>query len=485
MRVQRNMPFRRILVIALLVVPALLCGGSTAQAMTLGFTDQGILGLPSAADRQAGLQNAGRAGGRVWRFYVRWAAVSPQKPPSMSAAADPSWPGYSFTNLDATLRAVAAAGQQPLPFISGAPAWAEGSDRPDPDQAPAGTWRPSPAYFKAFATALATRYSGAFPDPLTPGATLPAITTWQAWNEPNLSVDLTPQWTRTTGGWKAASPGIYRKLLNAFYAGVKSVSPNNLVVTAGTGPYGDLNEGDPRMPPVRFWRELLCVGKGSRPRARRCAKVSFDAIAHHPYPIGPPRRTALNADDAVVPDVRKITRLVGPALRAGTVRPRKSKPLWITEISWDSSPDPDGLALADQATYLEGALYVLYQQGADVVTWFNLRDDAPTPSYAATYQSGIFLRGASPSEDTPKPAYTAFRFPFTAYRNSGIARLWGMAPSPGASVTVQAQRGDQWVTAATLRAKHDRTFTGRLRVGPNTNLRATTGTDTSLVWRTQ
>ncbi len=476
---------RRGLVVCILSLTPALIVPNGAHAMELGFTDQGLVQLPNPADTQAGLQNATRAGGTVWRFYVRWSVIAPRRPQTTTDATDPSWSGYNWARVDATLREIAAAGQQPLPFIAGAPAWAEGPNRPDTSEAPSGTWRPSPSDFRSFAVAMAKRYSGTFPDPLTPGATLPAITTWQAWNEPNLSVDLTPQWTRTASGWKAASPGIYRKLLNAFYAGVKSVRPDNLVVTAGTGPYGDLNEGDARMPPVRFWRELLCVGKGARPKARRCAKVSFDAIAHHPYPIGPPRRTARNADDAVVPDVRKITRLVGPALRAGTIRPRKSKPLWITEISWDSSPDPDGLPLAEQATYLEGALYVLYQQGADVVTWFNLRDDAPTPSYAATYQSGIFLRGASPSEDTPKPAYTAFRFPFTAYRNSGIARLWGMAPAAGVSVTVQAQRGNQWVTAATLRARGDRTFTGRLRVGPNTNLRATTGTDTSLVWRTQ
>lgn len=307
----------------------------------------------------------------------------------------------------------------------------------------------------------------------------------QAWNEPNLYTDLNPQWVRRNDRWVPFSPAHYRRMANAFYDGVKRGDPSARVLSAGTGPFGDLNEGDPRMPPVRFWRELLCVRNGTVPRATRCGKtVKFDAIAHHPYPIGPPRRTARNADDAVVPDVRKITRLIPAALRGGTLAPRTHKPLWITEISWDSSPDPNGLSLSEQAQYLEGALFVLWRQGADVVTWWNMRDEPPTPSFAASFQSGIFFRGPSPAQDEPKPSYTAFRFPFTAYRTNGVARLWGKTPGDR-SVTIQAQQGGSWVTAARLKAGSNRIFTGRLRVGPNTPLRAVAGPDTSLVWRTQ
>jgi hypothetical protein len=80
----------------------------------------------------------------------------------------------------------------------------------------------------------AVRYDGRFPDPLKPGAFLPRVRYWQPWNEPNLSYYLSPQWTRTGGRWAPASAGIYRGLLNAFYAAVKRVSSSNFVVTAGT-----------------------------------------------------------------------------------------------------------------------------------------------------------------------------------------------------------------------------------------------------------
>ncbi|UUY02905.1 hypothetical protein LRS13_19795 [Svornostia abyssi] len=453
--------------------------------MQLGFTDERTLQLGSTTDAGAGLANARTAGASVWRFQLSWREVAPTQPPNLATARDPGWEGYRWTRTDEHVRRLASAGLQPLPFVFGAPAWAEGSGRPEASRTvPVGVWKPNAAAYGAFATAVARRYSGTYPDPTRPGTTLPAIKTWQAWNEPNLSVDISPQWVRKNGRWTPESPRIYRALLNAFYAGVKSVNPKATVVTAGTGPYGDLNEGDPRMMPVRFWRELLCVSTtGKVPKAKKCPKVSFDAIAHHPYPIGPPRRTARNADDAVVPDVKKITRLLPAATRRGTIRPAGAKPLWITEISWDSRPDPDGVSLEQQATYLQGALYVLYQQGADVVTWFNLRDQAPTPSYAATYQSGVFLRGSTPAEDVAKPSYTAFRFPFTAYRTRGVARLWGMAPA-GGGVTIQARQGDRWVTAARLRAAGNRIFTGRLRVGQGVSLRAVWNNDTSLVWRT-
>lgn len=469
-----------------LVAATLLSGGypNGAQALELGFSDISVPTGMSPEETATAFGNARGAGASTWRLKVAWSSVAPNRPPTRVSAADPSWAGYRWGDLDQRLRAVVAAGLKPLPFVIGAPSWAEGAGRPPASRTvPQGVWRPSPTALGDFAVALAKRYSGRFPDPSDPARALPAVSRWQVWNEPNLSVDLAPQWVRKGGRWTPESPRLYRSLLNAFYTSIKSISPSAVVVTAGTGPYGDLNEGDPRMPPVRFWRELLCVSSGKVPKAKNCPKVSFDAIAHHPYPIGPPRRTARNPDDAVVPDVRKITRLLPAAARRGTIRPAGAKPLWITEISWDSRPDPDGVSLEQQATYLQGALYVLYQQGADLVSWFNLRDQAPIPSYAATYQSGIFLRGSTPSEDVPKPSYTAFRFPFTAYRTRGVARLWGMAPAGGA-VTIQARQGDRWVTAARLRAAGNRIFTGRLRVGQGVSLRAVWNTDTSLVWRT-
>src|SRR5205085_6691381 len=117
--------------------------------------------------------------------------------------------------------------------------------------------------FASFATAAARRYSGHFPDPLHPGATLPAVRYWQAWNEPNLDHYLSPHWTKSGAQYIPTSPSIHRLLLNAFHGAVKGVSQSNLVVTAGTAPYGDTAGTNPvgneRMQPVAFDRALFCL----------------------------------------------------------------------------------------------------------------------------------------------------------------------------------------------------------------------------------
>lgn len=479
---------RRLLILLSVLAGATLPPASAhaAAGLDLGFNDERLSGSASEAELLKAVTRAKEAGAQWWRVQLTWLRVAPSEPPDASTARNPGWSGYDWTQMDRVVRAAHAAGLRVLPYTRKAPSWAEGSNRPPASRfVPEGTWRPSPSKLGDFATALAKRYSGDFPDPLTPGANLPRVKWFQAWNEPNLYTDLTPQWKRSDGRWRPASPDHYRKMANEFYEGIRRGDRSARVVSAGTGPFGDLNEGDPRMPPVKFWRELLCIRDGKKPKARKCGKsVRFDAIAHHPYPIGPPRRKARNDDDAVVPDLGKISRLLAPARRGKTLRPNRNTPLWATEYAWESSPDPDGVSLADQALYLEGSLYVLWRQGVDAIMWWQMRDEEPRPAFNATFQSGIFLRGSTVAEDEPKPSYTAFRFPFTAYRSGGVARLWGKTPGDR-SVTIQARQGGRWVTAARLRAGTNRIFTGRLRVGPNTPLRAVAGSDTSLTWRTQ
>ncbi len=423
-------------------------------------------------------------------LYIGWAAIAPTRPPSIADARNPNWSGYDWSSTDSAVRAIAAAGMQTIGDVSDAPTWAEGPGRPSDSIAPAGTWEPSPAWLGAFASALAKRYSGTFADPRVPGSNLPAVRDWEPWNEPNLSNFLTPQWRRVGSAYQAVTPSLYRSMLNAFYAGVKAVVPSDIVAAGATAPFGD-PPGDSRIPPALFWRDLLCLTAGPHPRATRCrTEASFDAISHHPYPVGPPTFHAVNNDDVSVPDLGKITRMIPIAERAGTILPKGPKPLWITEISWNSDPpDPGGLSLTDQALYLEGAINVLYREGASMFVWFNLRDQPPPYGGDAAgnsllgLASGVYTRGGSVAQDTPKPSLTAFEFPFTAYRSGGFADLWGMAPAAG-SVAIQEERGPSWVTVLTLAASSTRVFAGSLLVGPNTNLRAVAGGQTSLTWTT-
>lgn len=462
----------------LLAVPA----SAGAAELRLGIAEQEVLAKGTPADQALALSRIAAAGGSVVRVGFRWSDFAPARPATSAQGRDAAWTGYRFERLDALARAAGAQGVELVPFITRAPGWAEGAGRPSLSTAPAGTWKPSASAFGDLATALALRYSGRFADPADPSRALPRISTWQVWNEPNLADELTPVWTRRKGRWVAASAATFRGLVNAFYTAAKAADPSVRVLTAATAPFGDA-AGGARMAPVTFWRALFCHEPGTR-TGRRCPTVRFDAFAHNPYPIGPPQRRARNARDVSVPDLSKLTPLVRRAVRDGTVRPRGTKPLWVTEFSWDSAPDPDGLSLGDQAAYLAGALGVMQQAGADVILWFGLRDQAPgTAGWARTYQSGLFARGRTLAVDTAKPSMAAFAFPFSAYRRSGVAQIWGVSPADG-DVRVEAWIGGAWTTVASGPVARRGVFTFRVRAGIGTRLRAVVGAAVSREWVT-
>jgi hypothetical protein len=468
-----------------LAVPA--SASAAASSFKLGFTDYVTFQFNDLSERQIGFQHAQAARASIIRLTFAWPDIAPSAPPNLATAADPNWSGYNWAATDQAIKETVAAGLTPLFEINEAPAWAEGPNRPAvSDSAPAGSWRPSPSAFQALATALAKRYSGSFPDPQSPGQSLPKVTYWQGWNEPNLPLYLSPQWKRSSGKLVPESPKLYRALLNGWYRGLKSVSSSNVVVTAGTSPFGDAPGGN-RIPPALFWRELFCLRGRNALKHFRCSDspARFDVLAHHPYPIGPPRRHAPNPDDVVIADWNRIKRPLSVALKDGTVAPKKKKQLWVTEFSWDSSPpDPQGIPARLEATYMDGAFNTLWQQGVNVALWYLMRDQPPTPNYGSTLQSGIYLRGSSLAADTPKPSFTAYRFPFTGYLRKGKAELWGLAPAAG-PVTIQRQgSGGNWVTLTRLTARNsDRMFRGTKKLRAGTMLRAVQGSDISLSWK--
>jgi hypothetical protein len=456
--------------------------GAAAPALRLGFSDLGTMQNGDPAERPLELQHLTSTGARSLRIMWSWANVEKTKPADDATATDPGYAGYDFSGLDALLRDTAAAGVEPLVMMNRAPAWWEGPNRPPVStDVSAGTWDPDPAAYRRFMTAAARRYSGSYPDPLRPGATLPRVHYWQIWNEPNLSVELNPQWVKSGGHWKTNSPRLYRTLLAAGYEGVKAGVPGDTVVTAGTAPYGDPQPGGLRIMPARFVRELLCVTGRATLKATDCRSTpaKFDVLAHHPYPIGPPGRHAINADDVVVPDFDKLERPLKVALAAGNVFPKTPKPIWATEMSWDSNPpDPGGIPAELQARYLAGAVYVLWRQGVKALFWWNLRDDAKGRGYEYSLQSGVFARGTTVAQDTPKPSFTAMRFPFVGYRKyanfkgSGDTLLWGLAPAAGTSVSIQTPNGTKWTTIKRLKAGADHVFQLRVHAKSGQRYRA-------------
>ena len=87
-------------------------------------------------------------------------------------------------------------------------------------------------------------------------------------------------------------------------------------------------------------------------------------------------------------------------------------------------------------------------------------------------------------DGTPKPALTAFRFPFVAERLSGArTRAWGRAPAAGKLVIERRSAGGGWRTIKRLNVKRQSVFSTQVQAKGRAKLRARVGADQSLVWR--
>jgi hypothetical protein len=441
-----------------------------STALATGFFDPAAFGSGSS-NASVWLARAVASGATVVRVADDWASIAPQQPSDPTNPADHV---YQWAPLDREVEDAAAAGLTAAISLSGAPSWAQA--HPIPKKSTPGAWKPNASDYRLFAEALATRYSGHFPDPLHPGSMLPRVRYFQPWNEPNLSIYLAPQWTRVRGAWVAESPLIYRTLLNAFYAGIKAGQPSALVVSAGTAPFGD-PPGGQRIPPALFVRDLLCLSATLKPLP--ClAPAHFDVLDHHPYAIGDPYAAALNPDDVSIPDMGKLEAPLAVAERAGRALPAGAKPIWATEVSYDSNPpDPKAVPMPTFERWTAETLYELWSEGVSEVTWFLIRDQPPIPNYADTYQSGMYyLNGRA------KPAQRAFRFPLVVDRRKpGEPIVWTLVPASG-TLMIEGEIGGRWrVVLRTHVAAHE-VVARHLPASPSERFRAVLGSQSSLVW---
>ena len=389
------------------VALALLWPGSAGAEipLSLGYFDD--VYSEAAPLRGPWLARTVSSGADIVRIDIGWKELSTQKPPA--DASDPADPVYDFTRADEAILDATSRGLRVIASFTRAPVWAEGRGRPS--TASPGSWKPDPAAVGRYGSAIARRYSGTYADPARPGRKLPRVDAFQLWNEPNLSEYLSPQWTRS----HTYAATHYRRMLNAFYRGVKATGSTARVVTGGTAPFGDASDsqaGD------AYARPASC--------ANACLGGSTKAFAPNPVPTPPlrrartppildlkPRRAADDVDDISIPDLGRLTRLLRTAERTGRVLPPVHHRLWVTEVSYDSAPpDRNGVPVEQHARWLQETLYLLWRQGVDTILWFQVRD-APTDDTQALNQSGTYFRtGAA------KPAAHALYFPSSPRRES-------------------------------------------------------------------
>jgi hypothetical protein len=420
----------------------------------------------AASTREITFDEAAAARAGIAKIVLPWVGVASTRP---ADPADPGDPAYDFSDIDAAVQGAAAHGIEPMLVISSAPSFAEGADRPA--NAIPGTWKPSPQALAAFATAVATRYSGAYS---ATGVVLPRVQLFQIWNEPNLSDHLTPQYD----GKRSVAPSIYRDMLNATYAAIKAVDPDDVVITAGTAPYGE-PRGGTRTRPLTFWRDLLCLSE--KLRAEKCPeKASFNVLAHHPInTTAGPTESATDPNDATTADFKNVVRILRAAESRHTVATRGRHPVWATELWWASDPPQSyhSVSVPKQARWLEQSLYVLWRQDVGAIIYLGVRDGRHPANRGDLFGSGLYF-----ADGRPKPALIAFRFPFVTSRSgAGKLEAWGKAPA-GGRLMIERRKGGGWQRVRSLQVREGEVFDAKLRLRGEQRLRATVAGQRSLTW---
>jgi hypothetical protein len=252
-------------------------------------------------------------------------------------------------------------------------------------------------------------------------------------------------------GKKLVGATRYRSMVNAFSTAAHSVRSDNVVVAGLVAPFTFRNDPGP----LKFMKAVLS------------AKTQFDIWAVHPYTSGGPRHHAFKKTDVSLGDLPRARAMLNAAIKARRVVSSQRVGFWVTEFSWDSKPpDSRGVPLVLEAQWVSEALFRAWRAGVSMFTWFSLRDEpAPSP-----FQSGLFFRSWK-----PKPALTAFRFPFVALRRSSSVYVWGRTPG-GEPVTaiVERRSGGAWKRVASVKTTASGVFsrTLRLTLPPSASMRA-------------
>jgi hypothetical protein len=350
---------------------------ASSERLAVGITDSAL--LLQQPDR--GFPQLSRLGAQVVRITLYWGSsqgVARRRPDD---GVDPADPAYDWRAVDRALIEADRRGIGVVLSIWGTPGWANGGNPPN---------RPprNPVHLQAFAYAAATRYSGTYRR--ADGRVLPAVRRWIAWNEPNLKLGLARQWRRVGGRWIPQSAYDYADICNAISAGVHmTLLKDELVACGVTSARGNNN-------PRARWSSVGPIGFM---RAMRQAGVRrLDAYAHQPHPSGRGEAPWAKPRNRTAVTLGNIDRLVGEVTRLWG-----RKPIWLTELGYETSP-PDavhGVALGRQAEYLAAAVRIARRHPRiDMLIWFLLRDEVRFRGW----QSGLLT-----AQGEEKPAFGVFR----------------------------------------------------------------------------
>lgn len=408
--------------LALVAVPA---HASSTQLQTF----EAPRDLLNPATRDSALAQIDSLGTHALRVVLYWRSVAPSARSKKKPSVDLSDPAsYSWGEYDALLAAAKERGWPVLLTVSGpVPKWAT---KRKTDY----VTYPSAPEFQTFMTALGRHY----PD---------QVALWSVWNEPNHPDFLMPQYTKKRH--HPVSGKAYRRLFLAAWRGLRASGHGQDPLLMGeTAPRGTGKV----VAPLAFLRQALCLDRSYR-RTRRCANLPADGYAHHSYSTRQgPFFVPPNPDDVTMGVLRRLTRALDLAARAGVVRARM--PLYLDEFGVQSYPDRLlGVPLRKQSEYYAISEKLAYDNPrVKLFSQYLLRDDPKdtkggggslADSAFPGFESGLELANGK-----RKPAYDGYRLPLVVTeRGARGAAIWGrVRPATAAtSVTIQDRDpGGRW-----------------------------------------
>lgn len=444
--------FRRALATAVALALATLSALPATQAGAYGVPlTTGVDVYTGGPEGAQTLSQVRALGARYLRITFSWNKIAPSSPPPGFEPTNPFDPSYNWGDVDRELSAIVAHGLVPLVGIDRPPVWGQlsggGEDSPDPHQ------------LALFTQAFATRYDGMHPG-------LPLVQYYEVWNEVNSTYFLEPQIQEG----RIVSVETYRSMLNDVSAAVHAVRPDDFVIGGALFPNGLRRSTETAIAPLEFVRGLFCLSPGPHPHKTCDTQVHVDAMSVHPYTTGGPSTLPANPDNVWIANLGALSALDQAAQRLGTLVSANPVQTWVTEFSWDSAPpDPKGVPAQLEQRWVAETLYHAWRGGISEFTWYSVIDQ---PFPASYQQAGLYFecpQGVYCA--TPKPAASAFRFPFVAYASSKHrALVWGRTPegSPG-TLQIQWQRGARWQRLATLRTDGDGIFTAKPKLPRGAN----------------
>ena len=414
------------------------------------------------------------------RISVSWRELQPARPADATGWQDANFDQSAISQLDDAIRAASCpascstmtgAGLEVILQVEGAPDWAQGPGRPDVggegtelNRHP-GAWKPDAAAFGNLARALADRYDGTRNSTGTKHL-LPKVTYFQAWNEPNLSTHLAPQYDKS---FTRLAGSAYRALLNSFHDGLLASGRSDVkTLGAGLSPFGHPVGVFQGSDPQDFAREVLCVkqAKGVWSAVASCGPAKFDIWAQHPYDLqsSPARKPDYLGHRGVMADLPAFKAALAAAVKLRTVEPAVAKPLWVTEFDWWTNPPsvkygkPEPYA----SRYTADSLWRAWQSGAETLVWYGMRDNLNWMGglwRASQYVSPRDLTPQIIAADNAKPLLTAFQWPFREVPGK-VPYAWGIVPCrlSGQKVVVQQFVSSKWRDSVTTITSPSGTF---------------------------